>query len=355
MPRILFLTLHRKNRSPGQRFRHEQYLDYLSQNGFEITYAPMLGPTQDRAFYAPGGLWRKVRIGMQALMKRVGNVVQARSFDYIFIYRDAFFFGTFIEWLLRQSKAQLIFDFDDAIWLRDKNPAQSVFQKLKNPSKTGKIISYCNVIIAGNAYLADYARNHNDHVRIIPTTIDTDLYISAPKKKAAKKICIGWSGSFSTIKHFESALAPLYRLKETYEDAIYFKVIGDQNYVNPKLDLKGISWNAETEITDLQEIDIGIMPLPDDEWSRGKCGLKGLQYMALEIPTVMSPVGVNKNIIADGVNGFLADTEEAWVKKLSMLIEDRALRKRLGQAGRKTVEQSYSVAAHKENWLRVFQ
>ncbi|MEQ9405269.1 MAG: glycosyltransferase family 4 protein [Cyclobacteriaceae bacterium] len=354
MIKVLFLTLHRKDRSPGQRFRHEQYLKYLNENGYEIAYSNMLNSTQDRTFYGSGNILGKVLIGISSSFKRFKDLLRAGRFDYIFIYRDAFFFGTCFEWLFKRSGAKLIFDFDDSIWLHDENTNQSFFQKLKNPAKTGKIISYCDLIIAGNEYLAEYALQFNRNVVIIPTTIDLEEYSRIDVKKG-EKICIGWSGSFSTIKHFESAIEPLKLIRQKFGDRISIKVIGDGNYENDTLKIKGLPWKKDSEIKDLCEIDIGIMPLPDDNWSKGKCGLKGLQYMALEIPTIMSPVGVNSDIIQDGVNGFLASSTKEWVEKLTILIEDPDLRLKMGKAGRKTVEKEYSVEANKEKWLKVFK
>ena len=354
MPKILFLTLHRKERSPGQRFRHEQYLDFLEKNDFQITYSNMLSEKQDKIFYGPGNILGKVGVGISAIFKRLQDVFRASQFDYIFVYRDAFFFGIFFEWLFKKSKAKLVFDFDDSIWLQDESPNQSIFQKLKNPTKTGKIISYCDLTIAGNEYLANYASNHTNNITIIPTTIDLDEYSRVEVNKD-EKVCIGWSGSFSTIKHFESALEALKIIKDKYHNKVYFKVIGDGSYANQELDIKGLPWKAQTEVSELCEIDIGIMPLPDDDWSKGKCGLKGLQYMALEIPTIMSPVGVNSDIINSGENGFLAGTTEEWVEKLSLLIEDSQLRMKVGKAGRSTVEKEYSVDVNKDKWLSAFQ
>ena len=354
MKKILFLVLHRPDRSPGQRFRHEQYLDYLHANGFEITYSNMLNAEQDKVFYGPGNTLKKAIIGIDAVFTRLRDLFRANQYDYIFIYRDAFFFGTFFEWLFKQTKPKLVFDFDDSIWLQDENPNQSVFQKLKNPAKTGTIISYCDKVVAGNEYLANYAKGFNQNVVIVPTTIDTTHYQLKEVTKSKPGVCIGWSGSFSTIKHFESALEPLKLIKEKYGVGIYFKVIGDGTYSNDVLDVNGLTWKSATEVEDLCEIDIGIMPLPDDDWSKGKCGLKGLQYMALGIPTIMSPVGVNAEIIQDGVNGMLAGTTDEWVDKLSLLIEDEALRKRIGEAGKQSVLKDFSVEANKEKWLSVF-
>src|SRR5690606_5632004 len=182
------------------------------------------------------------------------------------------------------------------------------------------------------------------------TTINTKKYkkIKVPK---SNKIVIGWSGSITTIQHFEYAIYFLIKLKNKFGAQIEFKVIGDANYVNEELSIKGLPWNKQTEIEDLSTFDIGIMPLPDDEWAKGKCGLKGLQYMALEIPTIMSPVGVNTEIIQDGVNGFLASTEEEWLSKLGLLIQSEELRKKLGKAGRQTIIERYSIEANKDKYL----
>ena len=354
MSKILFLTLHRKDRSPGQRFRHEQYLDFLEENGFEITYSNMLSESQDKPFYGQGNFFSKIKIGLSSVLKRWRDVRRAKEFDFIFIYRDAFFFGTFFEKMLKKSRAKLIFDFDDSIWLNDENSSQSIFQKLKNSSKTNKIIALCDLVVAGNEYLANHATQFNENVVIIPTTIDLEEYKAIEVKKETGKVCIGWSGSFSTVKHFESAVMALSRIKSQFSN-VYIKVIGDGNYINDDLDVKGLPWVKKTEIEDLCEIDIGIMPLPDDDWSKGKCGLKGLQYMALGIPTIMFPVGVNTDIIVDGVNGMLASSEDEWVRKLTLLIQSKELRKTMGQAGRETVLSNYSVEANKKKWLDVFQ
>jgi glycosyltransferase involved in cell wall biosynthesis len=165
------------------------------------------------------------------------------------------------------------------------------------------------------------------------------------------RICIGWTGTTTTIKHFEIAIPVLLRLKEKYNTQIYFKVIGENEYTNEDLEIKGTQWSLNTEIEDLSELDIGIMPLPNDQWTQGKCGFKGLQYMSLEIPTIMSPVGVNTEIIENGVNGFLAKTEEEWLTTISMLIESSELRSIIGAAGRKTIIKNYSVEANKQKYL----
>lgn len=272
----------------------------------------------------------------------------------VYIYRDAFFFGAFFERWLKRKKVKIIYDFDDAIWLMDKNENQGFFNWLKTPGKVAIICKMVDQVVVGNKYLAQYARQFNPNVTIIPSTIDMRLY-GVPKKENGRRVCIGWTGSFSTIKHFETALPALKALKEKYGDRVYFKVIGVPDYKFAPLDIQDMAWSAEKEAEDPSELDIGLMPLPDNEWTRGKCSMKALQYMALGIPAVISPVGMNNEVVQDGVNGFLADGEKEWVEKLSRLIEDAALRKKLGEAGRQTVIEKYSVEANKEKWLSVFQ
>jgi len=354
MKKVLFIASHRPDRNPGQRFRFEQYFDHLRQNGYECHLSYIINVNDDKVLYAQGKYFHKALLGLKAALKRGLDAWSGNEYDIIFIFREAFFTGsTLFERLFSRTKAKLVFDFDDAIWHFDVSEANKKLGFLKNPGKTAQIISRVDLVFAGNQYLADFARHYNDKVVIIPTTIDTDEYIPGPFNEG-KEICIGWSGSITTIRHFQIVVPALKKIKEKFGTRVRFKVIGDGAYKNDELGIRGIAWNKQDELDELRSIDIGIMPLPDDEWSRGKCGLKGLQYMALEIATVMSPVGVNAEIIRDGENGMLAGTDEEWVAKLSLLVENPELRRRLGQAGRRTVLDGYSVHAQKNNYLRYF-
>jgi glycosyltransferase involved in cell wall biosynthesis len=285
----------------------------------------------------------------------MADVKRAANYDIIFVQREAFMTGSaYFEKGFSKSGAKMVFDFDDSIWLLDTSKANKKWAWLKSEKKTGEILRVSDLVFAGNSYLAEYAKKFNSNVKLVPTTIDTDKFRRIKPYAENQRICIGWSGSITTIKHFEQALPFLHTIKKKYGDQVYFKVMGDPTYLNESLDIKGIPWSSDTEVSSLESFDIGIMPLPDDEWVKGKCGLKGLSYMAVEVPTVMSAVGVNTQIIQDGLNGFLAKTNEDWVEKLSLLIESFDLRKKLGAAGRNTVENNYSTASQKNNYLRHF-
>jgi glycosyltransferase involved in cell wall biosynthesis len=347
--KILFSVVHRKDRSPSQRFRFEQYLDILKDNGFEVEFLFLLNPKDDKAFYSKGNYFKKLIIVLKSIVKLLQSI--SKSYDIVFVQRESFFLGTVIFEKIYSKKAWLVYDFDDSIWLSNVSEANKKLSFLKNANKTKELISFSNMVFAGNEYLAQYARQYNTNVKIVPTTIDTEEYKRIPQPQR-EKICIGWSGSITTIQHFEYAIPALKIIKEKYKNLVYFKVIGDANYKNDDLGVIGLPWVKDTEIEDLSEIEIGIMPLPDDEWSKGKCGLKGLQYMALGIATLMSPVGVNDEIIQHGKNGFLPKTVDDWVSQLSLLIEDKNLRESVAKAGRKTVVEKYSVMAWKDSYIK---
>lgn len=352
MPSILFVVPHRLNRAPSQRFRFEQYFNMWQQAGYQCTLAPLISEKTDSIFYHPSSLFRKGLLFANFILIRLKHVIQSSSYDIVYIQREAFMTGTiFFETQFKRSGAKIIYDFDDAIWHHDVSEANKKFAALKRPQKISQIIALSDLVIAGNEYLKNFALSYNKEVVVIPTTIDTDVYIKQQVKEKKTGICIGWSGSVTTIKHFSLAIPVLEKLKQHCGSAIYFKVVGDETFVHETLQIQGIKWQEQTEVYDLSEIDIGIMPLPDDEWSKGKCGLKGLQYMALEIPTVMAAVGVNKSIIDDGTNGFLACDDQTWFEKILQLINDKQLRLEMGKRARETVIDKYSIHSQHKNYL----
>ncbi len=356
MPRVLFIASHRPDRSPSQRFRYEQYMEYLKENGFEYDYSWLISEKDDLIFYSPGNIFSKFFIFLKSVWKRSKDVLRRNRYDIIFIQREAFMTGSvFFEKMLARSKAKLIFDYDDAIWKHDVSDANRKLGWLKNPAKTSRIIALADLVIAGNQYLADYASQWCRNVVVIPTTLDTDLFKPCIKQNNSSAICIGWSGSSTTTKYLKEARNVLLALKHKFGDQVYFKVIGDAEFIDEDLGIQGLAWKRAREIDELCEIDIGLMPLPDDEWTRGKCGFKALLYMSLGIPSVISPVGVNSEIIRDGENGFLAGTENEWINKISKLILDKELRLSLGMAGRDTVVNRYSVTSQKDVYLRAFK
>jgi glycosyltransferase involved in cell wall biosynthesis len=354
--KILFLVAHRPGRSPGQRFRFEQYLPYLQENGFTYHISYLLDEKDDKVFYARGRYLGKSRLLFKSLWQRWNDMNNLTQYDMVFLYREAHMLGTtWFERKIRKAGLKMIIDFDDSIWLKDVSEGNRNLAFLKRPAKTSEIVALCDAVIVGNQYLADYARQYNQKVFVIPTTIDTDYYVPSLKENSSDKVCIGWTGSSTTLKHFSLAVPVLKKLRTIYGERLTFRLISDEKFTGDLPGLENISWCRETEVEDLAAIDIGIMPLPDDDWARGKCGFKGLQYMALGKPAVLSPVGVNNEIIEHGVNGFLADTPGEWEKILRLLIENPDLRKRTGENGRRTIEEKFSYHSQKDRYINIYR
>ena len=352
--KIIFIAAHRFNRSPSQRYRFEQYFSFLKENGFDCQLANIISAADDKIFYSQGNWLKKILLLLKFFLKRCWHVIQSFQYDYIFIQREAFFIGPpLFEYLFKLTGKKIIFDLDDAIWLPNVSEGNKQFAKLKFPKKVAAIMRLSSRIVAGNIYLKAYASQFNHDIVIIPSTIDLNYYKIIPQPDSTT-VTIGWSGSATTIQHFKTLENVFEKLKEKFGDKINFMVYGDENYEHEGLKLKGIKWTSESEVEVLNRFDIGVMPLPDNEWTRGKCAMKALQYMALAKPVVVSPVGVNKDIIIEGVNGFWAATDEEWVLKLEQLINNAALRKSIGEAGKNTIEKDFSVAANGKKYVTVF-
>ncbi len=344
--RVLVLTPYPLRRAPSQRFRWEQYIEPLAARGIDLEPSSFLDdPGMDIVHRA--GSWRaKAAATLSGSLRRVRDAVHARSYDLVLVHRESCPLGpAWVEPLLSSLRVPYAFEFDDAIYLPAASEANHRLARLKFPGKTASVVRRASLVVAGNDDLATWARAFNEDVVVVPTTIDTDAY-HAPDRHQ-QPLCIGWSGSPSTIQHLAGIAPVLAELQR--ERNVRLRVIGDPRYAMSGARVEAVPWQAATEVHDLSEIDIGVMPLPDDEWARGKCGLKALQYMALGIPTVVSPVGVNRKIARDDA-ALMAETSEEWGAVLRALLDDPELRARVGQAGRRRVQLEYSVNAGLPLW-----
>lgn len=345
--RVAFLALQAPGFSPGQRYRVEAFLPALARRGITVRYDWLLDRQDLAVFYGRDGAWRKGTIAATAALRRLASVLRAPGIDAFFVQREAFFLGGAWSEALAAAQAPLVYDFDDAIWIRTLSEANRAYTWLKNVDKMPRLVALARTVIAGNDYLAHWARGQTDDpakVHVVPTCIDTDAYAPPPRRDHAGPITIGWSGSRSTLAHYRALLPVLERVAARLGDRVRFRVMGDPTFEHPPLGLRGEIWSPEAERALLSEMQIGVMPLPDDVWTRGKCGFKGLLSMAMGAATVMSPVGVNTEIVRHGENGLLAADDDAWVEALCTLVLDADLRARLGRAGRETVVERYSVA-----------
>ena len=349
MIQVLALVPYPSGRAPGQRYRIEQWAPFLHREGVNVTLTPFLSHRGMEVLYEPGHVAVKAWEMVRGYLRRLAEALRRTSADVIFVYREAALLGpAWIEWLLALRRP-LVFDFDDAIYLTDTSPANAWSRGLKSAAKVEMLCRVARHVTVGNEFLARYAKDRARQVTVIPSTIDTDLYQVQPRALNRVPV-IGWTGSVTTVPYLMALAPALRRLREKREFEL--RVIG------AKADMEGLTvrclpWRAETEPDDLRTLDVGLMPLPDAEWARGKCGMKALQYMALGIPPVVSPVGVNTTIVRDGVNGFYARAEEEWIDRIALLLEDGPLRGSLGQEARRTVEESYSARTHAPRLARI--
>jgi glycosyltransferase involved in cell wall biosynthesis len=362
--KILFLVPYPVDEAPSQRFRFEQYAAILLSKGFEITFQSFLSLTTWKLFYGSGNVLKKGFALLIGFLKRFLILLSVPTYDYVFFHREVTPIGPPVfEWLIAKVlRKKIIYDFDDAIWMTDKTNESGIEKIIRWRSKVASICKWSYKVSCGNEYLAAYARQFNAYVVVNPTTIDTEEVHNRHSQSAPsgfdsaqpdKKVVIGWTGSHSTLKYLTSIESVLQTIEHEFYH-VSFLVIADRKPELKLTRLNFIPWNKKTEASDLQKMDIGIMPLPDDEWAKGKCGFKALQYMAMKIPCVVSPVGVNTTIIEQGINGFLATSEKEWENHLKTLINNAELRKNFGEAGRKKVVEQYSVKSNIENFLRLF-
>jgi glycosyltransferase involved in cell wall biosynthesis len=339
--RVLAWVPQELDTSPGQRFRIEQWAPYLRDLGIAIDFSPFSGPELTGLLARPGRTLQKTAKVLGALARRVGEAGSAPRPDLVYIFREGALLGPAIaERVLGLRGIPFVFDFDDAVWVRYLSPRSGLLSYLRFPGKTATLCGRAHHVMAGNSVLRDYALQYNTRVSIVPTTIDTQRYVPRPHSPE-KLLVVGWSGSSTTARYLDLVKPALQTLAR--RRPFRLKVVGASGVSIPGVQLECLPWRSDTEVAEIATFDVGLMPLPDDQWSRGKCGLKALQYMALAIPPVVSPVGVNREIVENGVNGLLATTEADWVEGLERLLTDARMRRHMGEAARAAVEKSYSA------------
>jgi glycosyltransferase involved in cell wall biosynthesis len=337
----------------GCRFRIAQFIPYLHSVGIDVTLRSLFTADFFHLVYKPGHNLRKALTFAELSVRRLDSLRDAAEFDALLIYREIFPIGpAVIERLLSMpGRPPVVFDFDDAIFLPSVSDANRFIGALKQPGKVATIIRCSDRVIAGNQYLASYARRFNQAVTVIPTCVDTTKFVPSPEAFSTngavppREPIVGWIGSPTTAPYVRTLGNVFRRVRAEHPFALRVSGTGEPLEV-PGVSTDNPMWTLDGEVELFNTCDVGVYPLLDDEWSRGKCGFKAIEFMACGVPVVAAAVGVNREIIEDGVNGFLASTEDEWVEKIGRLLTDRELRRRFGSAGRRTVEQRYSLAIH---------
>ncbi len=243
-------------------------------------------------------------------------------------------------WLLKRRAKRIVYDFDDSVMYRNstaKNPLSNTRRR-----RFARMLKASDAVIAGNEYLKKEALKYNPHVEVIPSPIDIERYTSKSYDSKEEGVVLGWIGDHGSI-HYLERMRPVFEALGEKFPHLRLKIVCDTFFECGQMEVIKKQWTPEDEVQDLQSFDIGLMPLMDDPWSWGKCGLKIVQYQGVGVPVVCTPVGINRDLVRDGENGFWAETREEWIQKLSLLIENRELRMRMGLNGRQRVKGFFSL------------
>lgn len=323
----------------SSRMRFLQYLPWLQQAGARVTVQPLLSDELLVARYQRGAyvLWPLFR----AFADRFLTLLKCRYFDVVWIEKEALpWFPAWLErWLV--SGVPYVLDFDDAIF-HNYDLHRSAWVRRVYGRRIDRLMEGARLVIAGNRYLADRATAAGARwVEVVPTVVDLARYPAKQTYSVATKPRIVWIGSPSTVQYLLELAGPLGALAKRQQFTL--RVIGGGAITVPGVDVEVVAWSADMEASAIAECDVGIMPLRDTPWEQGKCAYKLIQYMACGLPTVASPIGANRDVVIEGETGFFADTADAWIEKMELLLCDAALRQRLGQAGRARVEAEYCL------------
>jgi glycosyltransferase involved in cell wall biosynthesis len=335
------------------RQRFLQYQPYLERAGFVVDYAPLLG-NDHVARLVHGGRASMMSVAYSYL-KRLERVLFDKRYDLLWVHLEGFpYLPGLVERLLSVRGKPIIYDFDDAIFhMYDASPNGVVRLVLKN--KLAPLLRSATACCCGNPYLRDYAARYCPNSVILPTVVDTAKYVPALPRNQTAPLTMGWIGSPSTWQLVQPHLPMLADLCQKLR--VRFRVVGagaaaEKNWF-PQMDL--VEWTEAGEINEVHKMDIGIMPVWDGPFQRGKSGYKLIQYMACGLPVVGSPVGVNSEIIRHGQNGFLATSTDEWRAALVRLVENASLRRAMGDEGRRLTVELYSLASQAPRLVDIFQ
>jgi glycosyltransferase involved in cell wall biosynthesis len=352
--RALFLSTNTEL-AAGVRYRLLQYFPHLYREGIQPEHRTLFDGHLDRIAYRSGHTGAKLVHFSSGTIARVIDALRAGRYDVVFLLREAFLVGPpFLEALLRARRVPFILDVDDAIWTAYDSPTYGkVARWLKCSWKTPMTMRMANLVTAGNSYVAEYAAKQGATVELLPTVVDTAAYTPKLKNDSGEPV-LGWIGSHSTFQYLRPLLHVLERLAR--EHRFRLRIVGAEAEIPPQsFPIENVPWELEREIEEVRSFDIGLFPVVEDAWSRGKSGFKAVQYGAVGIPTVASPVTTNREIVLDGKTGLYANGEDQWFESLRRLLLDPALRDHLGSRARKRICDHYSLDVHAPRFVNALR
>jgi glycosyltransferase involved in cell wall biosynthesis len=344
MKHILSLVPSELGHSPGQRSTIELWERPLREAGFVLEHVPFETPALRRVLSQGGRVLSKAREMLRAYSRRVRLLRDLRRFDAVYVYREAALIGPALleRWIAGQG-LPIIYSLDDPLYIPYVSPSNGWLSYLKFFGKVATICRLSRVVIVNSRFHQAYAEKYSRNVRQIPSVVDERIYRYRPGRPRGSVVCVGWSGSPSTAANLRLVTGALGELakRATYR----LHLIGAERLEVPGVECTAQPWRAETEVSDLEQLDIGLVPLPDNEWNRRKFNLKVAQYMALGIVPVATPLGSNPDVIEHGSDGFLASTTVEWTTHLETLVRDGALRFVMAERGARKAQANFTLEA----------
>ncbi|HVG33488.1 MAG TPA: glycosyltransferase family 4 protein [Pyrinomonadaceae bacterium] len=347
------------------RYRLAQFVSPLAERGITLEVHPFIDSRLFASLYKREALPFTAARLVSATLGRLKDVWRARDVDLLLVQREAMLFGPpLIEWLvMRVGSCPMVLDLDDATYLPYVSPVYGrLASALKWFSKTDDLISWAKVVTCGNRTIANYVESKGVETAIIPTVVDTDRF--RPKSQAEQPSSssqqedvpvIGWVGTHSTYPYLETIFPVLQQLARSHRFRLKVVGAGREHVDLPGVKIENLKWDLAREVEDFQSFDIGLYPIVESEWAAGKSGFKAIQYMAVGVPYVVTPVGSCAEIGEAGVTHLCASTLEEWHAALERLLEDAELRRQMGEAGRRHTLQYYTVPVQSDKLAEVLR
>jgi glycosyltransferase involved in cell wall biosynthesis len=350
--RVLTLIPNQKGYSPGQRGSIELWEKILEPAGITLDYAAFETDELHRIIYKTGNYFSKTYEMIRAYAERIKLLKNLDDYDAVFVYREAALMGpAFLEKQIAKRKP-IIYQLDDPLFIPYKSPHSGYFSYFKFFGKIKEIIRISKVVMVNSSHIRQYAEQFNKNIWQVPSIVDTNQFVYQPFPENLERICIGWSGSPTTVKNIKLVEKPMQSISSKDFCDIHF--IGGEDFGLQNVRYTAQKWKAETEVEDLRRMQIGLVPLPESEWNRRKFIMKTAQYMALGIVPVGTPMASNTEVIRHGENGFLAATDEEWIKYLTILVKDAQLRNEMSLQAAKDAKSKYSLEANRAKVIEAF-
>lgn len=341
--KVLFLTRYPVE-GASSRYRVYQYIPQLESMGLSCEVKSFMDKPMYQLSFTPGHSLKKIWMTMKATIRRLMALSAYRNYDIIYMQRELFPFAPpWLEKFLHRRGAVLFYDFDDALFIKKPSRYNPLATLFRSPSKTLEIFRLVDCVVAGNDWLRDKARAEGAYAETVEVAEDTQRILMHPGHSNDRQVTIGWLGSKSTVKYLK-LIEPVLKSIANEHPGVRFEIVGGGEFEMPGVPWVHTEWSMESELEALQRFDIGLMPLPSEDWANGKSGGKARTYMAAGVVPICSAIGYNLKLISHTQNGYLCTTNEEWYAAIDEAIRDAEIRQRVAEAARGEVERKFSVA-----------